>query len=80
MTVNERLYVLAWTDKRSRLQSGETEPGIRYYDGRSGIPCSLLDARQYKTRQGAERARNSLPLEVVEFELVESKVGPAGGK
>jgi hypothetical protein len=73
--MNEKLFVLAWTDNRSRLRNEETEPGIKYYDGRSGIPCWLLDAKWYKTRQGAEKAcRNScLPLKVVEFELLESK-------
>jgi hypothetical protein len=69
--MNSSLFVLAWTDKRSRLQSQEMEPGIRYHDGKSGIPCSLVDAKQYKTRQGAEKACDCLPLAVVEIKLVE---------
>ena len=63
-------FLLRWTDKRSRLFSKQVEPGIEWYSGTSGAPCEAENAKQWKTRKGADKARKQylpLPLEVVRF-------------
>lgn len=59
-------FVLRWTD-------GRGAPNRVWYDGRSGAGCLAEDAKQWKTRQGAEKAakRHDLPREVVRFVAAE---------